>query len=89
MTALSQAQFEELMEDVPEDGFKDLVPLLMEAFAQKEEYDLTRIEVAVLVERLLGMADTIEQQVTYIGELQEQLEEAKAFKEKIWTPDQK
>lgn len=86
MTALSREQFEELMADVPENGFKDLIPELMEAFANKEDFELSRKELAALVERLLGMADTIESQVNHIGELQKEVEECKK-QSKLWTPE--
>ncbi len=86
MTALTQEQFEERMVDVPEGAFRDLVTEIMEAFGEKEGIELDRIQVAALTERLLAMSETIESQVNYIGELQEEVERCKK-QSKIWTPE--
>lgn len=84
--ALNKEQFEKLVEDIPEDGFRTLLPLIMESFAKKKGRMLDRVQIAALATALMEMGATIDGQVTYIGELQKELEAARKVKEELWTP---
>lgn len=72
-------------------AFGRVVPLLMDSYTRKNGRTFDPNQVAALAEGLLDMANTIDSQITYIGELQaeiaglqEEVEEAK--KKKLWQP---
>lgn len=82
---LTEEQFNELTADIPEDGFRRVVPLLYQSFEKKRGRTLDRQQVAALAVGLMEMSGTIDNQITYIGELQKELEEAQE-KKKLWRP---
>lgn len=81
---VTREKFDKLVEDVPEDGFRTLIPLIMDSFTKKRGRNLDRTQVAALAVGLMEMSATIDSQVTYIGELQAQLESKK--ESKLWQP---
>lgn len=87
MTALTREKFEELTKDLPEDGFRNLIPILMESFGKGRGRTLDKTQVASLCVGFMEMSATIDSQITYIGELQREVEECQQQKKnKLWTP---
>lgn len=88
---ITPEKFDELVEDLPEDGFRTVVPLLMESFEKKRGRTLDPTQVGSLAVGILEMSATIESQINYIGELQKELQECqeKASKglSRLWTPE--
>lgn len=86
---LTEEQFNDLTKDLPEDGFNTLVPLLMESFSKKRGRTLDTTQVASLAVGLMEMSATIDAQITYIGELQKELQECQENtqkKSRLWKP---
>lgn len=88
MNTLTEDRFNELTEDLPEDAFRETIPLLMESFEKQRGRTLDAIQIAAMCVGFLEMSATIDSQVTYIGQLQAELEEAKKAPEKgrLWRP---
>lgn len=88
--ALSEDEFNAIVDGLPEDGFRTIVPLLMESFAKKRGRTLDTTQLASLVVGIMEMSATIESQVGYIGELQKELQEcqqkSKSGLSRLWTP---
>jgi hypothetical protein len=85
MKPLTKEEFDKLTEDLPEDGFSRIVPLIYESFAKKRGRTLDREQVAILAVALMEMSATIDAQISYIGELQAQVETKKEGS-KLWKP---
>lgn len=87
MTALTEEEFNKLTEDIPEDGFRTLVPLIMESFSKGRGRTLDKVQTAALAVGLMEMSATVDNQITYIGELQQELKECQEkTKSKLWKP---
>lgn len=93
MTALTKERFDELTKDIDENAFRNLVPLIMESFEKQRGRTLDTTQVAALAQGLLEMSATMDTQISYIGELQGELDDVKKElaverdkKGKLWRP---
>lgn len=86
---LTPEELEARAAEIPEDGFRNLLPLIMQSFDKNKGRTLDPIQVGALALALLEMSATIDAQVTYIGQLQQEIEEWKTKeqeKSRLWTP---
>lgn len=90
---LTEAEFEKLTKDLPEDGFRTLLPVLMDSFSRKRGRTLDATQVASLCVGLMEMSATIDAQITLVGQMQQELinkqqelDECQAKKVKLWRP---
>lgn len=87
---LTEKQFQDLTEDLPEDGFTTIVPLIMESFTSKRGRTLDTTQVASLCVGLMEMSATIDAQITLIGQLQGELQECQKKTQqtsRLWKPE--